>query len=59
MSKNNLPPKIQELLKKRNQFWPPDEKFKKQMQEVAEKAAGSLHTAPEILNGNFSYKSFS
>ncbi len=49
MSKNNLPPKIQGLLKKRSQPWPPDETLKKQMQEVAEKAAGSLHTAPEIL----------
>ncbi len=48
-SQNNLPPKIQELLKKRNQLWPPDETLKKQMEGVAKKAAGSLRTAPEIL----------
>ena len=48
-SQNNFPPQIQELLKKKGWTWPPDEKLRKQIRETIEKAAGSLHTPPEIL----------
>jgi hypothetical protein len=46
---NNFPPQIQELLKKKGWTWPPDEQLRKEMEETAEKAAGSLHTPSEIL----------
>jgi hypothetical protein len=43
MSKNNqLPEKIQQLLKKKGWTWPPDEKLKAQWEEAAQRLAGSL-----------------
>ena len=43
-----FPTQIQELLKKRGWAWPPTEEMKKEWEEVAEKAAGSIHGEPEI-----------
>ncbi len=45
----DMPPKIQELLKKKGWNWPPDKKLKAQFRETVEKAAGSIHVAPDIL----------
>ena len=45
----DMPPKIQELLKKKGWNWPPDKKLKAQFRKTIEKAAGSIHIAPEIL----------
>jgi hypothetical protein len=45
----DLPPKIQELLKKKGWTWPPDEQLKAQFRETFKKAAGSVHIAPDIL----------
>jgi hypothetical protein len=43
MAKNNqLPEKIQELLKKKGWTWPPDEKLKAQWDAAAKRLAGSL-----------------
>jgi len=43
MSKNNqLPEKIQELLKKKGWTWPPDENLKAQWDAAAKRLAGSL-----------------
>jgi hypothetical protein len=44
-----LPPKIQELLKKKGWTWPPDEKLRKQTLEAVESFSGSMHTPREIL----------
>ena len=45
----DLPPKIQELLKKKGWTWPPDEKLKAQFRETFKKAAGSVRMDPDIL----------
>jgi hypothetical protein len=45
----DLPPLIQELLKKKGWPWPPDEKLKAQFRETIKNAAGSIHTDPSIL----------
>jgi hypothetical protein len=43
MAKNNqLPFKIQELLKKKGWTWPPDEKLKERWEVAAKRLAGSL-----------------
>ncbi len=57
MSKNNqLPEKIQELLKKKGWTWPPDEKLKAQWEVAAKRLAGSLkvdndYELLELLDG--------
>jgi len=45
---NNLPPQIQELLKKKGWIWPPDEKLKRQIHEAMRRLSGSV-TVPEEL----------
>jgi len=49
VSKNNLPPQIQELLKKKGWTWPPDEKLKAQIRGAMDRFFGSSHTPLEIL----------
>jgi len=48
-SQNNFFLQIQGLLKKKGWTWPPDEKLRKQIRETIQKAAGNLHTPPEVL----------
>lgn len=45
----DLPPKIQELLKKRGWTFPPTEEMKREWREAAKQFDGSLHTDPEVL----------
>jgi len=48
-SRNQLPPQIQKLLKKKGWTWPPDEKLKAEMHEAWERLSGSTATPPHIL----------
>ncbi len=56
-----LPPKIQELLKKKGWAWPLGEKTKAQIHEAMERLSGSIHIPEEDLeelfgdNPRFSY----
>lgn len=52
-AKNNIPPQIQELLKKRGWSWPPDEQLKMQIHEALEQFCGSIHVPEENLNAVF------
>jgi hypothetical protein len=45
----DLPPVLQELLKKRGWTYPPSEEMKKEWREAAERFCGSVHTDPEIV----------
>ncbi|MCX7778592.1 MAG: hypothetical protein N2381_11175, partial [Armatimonadetes bacterium] len=45
----DLPPKIQELLKKRGWTYPPTEEMKRQWREAAKQFDGALRTPPEVL----------
>jgi hypothetical protein len=45
----DLPPKIQELLKQKGWTYPPDEKLKQQWKESWERLKGRGRTDPELL----------
>jgi len=45
----DLPPVIQELMKKRGWTYPPSEEMKREWHEAGERAAGSVHVDPEVL----------
>jgi hypothetical protein len=45
----DLPPVIQELMKKRGWTYPPSEEMKREWREAGERAAGSVHVDPEVL----------
>ncbi|MEZ8220308.1 hypothetical protein GG496_000475 [Candidatus Fervidibacteria bacterium JGI MDM2 JNZ-1-D12] len=45
----DLPPKIQELLKRKGWTYPPDEKLKQQWKEAWERLQGRGKTDPELL----------
>ncbi len=45
----DLPPKIQEAIKRKGLTWPLDEKYWKECEEAAKRAAGMIHIDPEIL----------
>jgi hypothetical protein len=49
MKKNELPPNIKELLKKKGWTWPPDAKLKAEMHEAWEKLSGRWNTDSEVL----------
>jgi hypothetical protein len=49
-SVKELPPKIQELLRKKGWTWPPDPAQQAEMEEAAQRAAGSLHIDPDLLD---------
>lgn len=45
----DLPPKIQEALKRKGWSWPPSEKELKEREEAAKRLAGSIYIDPDIL----------
>lgn len=45
----DLPPRIQELLKKKGWSYPPDEKLKQQWKTASKRFDGKVHTDSEIL----------
>ena len=45
----DLPPVIQELMKKRGWTYPPSTEMKREWREAAERFVGSVHVDPEVL----------
>lgn len=50
---NNLPPQIQELLKKKGWAWPPDERLKQQIHEAMRRLSGSVKVPEELWDEVF------